>query len=158
VDSTQPLSPPQRFVTETTDTAATSSATPPKKSTFSFTKIVVYTAAATTTFYVGGLSWRSTTIPTILSSNKTIPFAPSVLQYGEDHGWDSLTITDVIVNTYDGVSGTYSYVRKQLGVFCRGAAFQGSPEAKIRQRIPLRADRTKPRLGSRRLWMHSKQM
>jgi mitofilin len=115
VTRTQKLSQPQRFVTETTDTVATSSATPPKKSTFSFTKIVVYTAAATTTFYVGGafLAFNNHSYHSFFQQN--IPFAPSVLQYGEDHGWDSLTITDVIVNTYDGVSGTYSYVRKQLG-------------------------------------------
>jgi mitofilin len=102
-------------VTETTDTAATSSATPPKKSSFSLTKIVVYTAAATTTFYVGGafVAFNNHSYHTFFQQN--IPFAPFVLQYGEDHSWDSLTITDVIVNAYDGVTGTYSYVRKQLG-------------------------------------------
>ena len=112
---TQQLNPPQRFVTETTNTAATSSATTPKKSTFSITKVVFYTAAATTTFYVGGafLAFNNPSYHSFFQQN--IPFAPFVLQYGEDRGWDSLTITDVIVNAYDGVSGTYSYVRKQLG-------------------------------------------
>jgi mitofilin len=102
-------------VTETTDTTATSSATPPKKSNYSLTKIVVYTAAATTTFYVGGafIAFNNHSYHTFFQ--QYIPFAPSVLQYGEDRGWDSITIADVIVNTYDGVSGAYSYVRKQLG-------------------------------------------
>jgi MICOS complex subunit MIC60 len=44
-----------------------------------------------------------------------VPFAPNVLQYGEDHDWDVLTIADIIVNTYQGISGAYSSVRKQLG-------------------------------------------
>ncbi|KAI9439825.1 mitochondrial inner membrane protein Mitofilin [Lactarius indigo] len=105
----------RRLVTETTDTAATSSATPPKKRNYLLTKVVVYTAAATTTFYVGGafLAFNNPSYHAFYQQH--IPLAPSVLQYGEDHGWDSLTVADVIVNTYDGVSGAYSYVRKQLG-------------------------------------------
>ncbi|KAH8990333.1 mitochondrial inner membrane protein Mitofilin [Lactarius akahatsu] len=105
----------RRFVTETTDTTATSSVTPPKKSSYFLTKVIVYTAAATTTFYVGGafLAFNNPSYHSFYQQN--IPLAPSVLQYGEDHGWDSLTITDVIVNAYDGVSGAYSFVRKQLG-------------------------------------------
>ena len=102
-------------MTEATDTTATSSATPPKKSKYSLTKIVVYTATATTTFYVGGafLAFNNHSYHTFFQ--QYIPLAPSVLQYGEDHGWDSITIADVVVNAYDGVSGAYSYVRKQLG-------------------------------------------
>ena len=101
-------------MTETTDTA-TSSATPPKKSNYFFTKVIVYTAAATTTFYVGGafLAFNNPSYHAFFQQH--IPFAPSVIQYGEEHGWDSLTITDVIVNSYDSISGAYSYVRKQLG-------------------------------------------
>jgi len=102
-------------VTETTNTTATSSATPPKKRNYILTKVIVYTAAATTTFYVGGafLAFNNPSYHAFYQQH--IPLAPSVLQYGEDHGWDSLTIADVIVNAYDGVSGAYSYVRKQLG-------------------------------------------
>jgi mitofilin len=147
VGSTQPLSPPQRFVTETTDTAATSSATPPKKSTFSLTKIVVYTAAATTTFYVGGafLAFNNHSYHSFFQQN--IPFAPSVLQYGEDHGWDSLTITDVIVNTYDGVSGTYSYVRKQLGYYVEEPPSKVPPKPKsAKNTAESRPDEAKTRV------------
>ena len=102
-------------MTETADTTATTSVTPPKKSNYFLTKVVVYTAAATTTFYVGGafLAFNNPSYHAFFEQR--IPFAPAVLQYGEDRGWDSLTIADVIVNAYDGVSGTYSYVRKQLG-------------------------------------------
>ncbi|KAH9052923.1 mitochondrial inner membrane protein Mitofilin [Lactarius deliciosus] len=105
----------RRFVTETTDTTATSSVTPPKKSSYFLTKVIVYTAAATTTFYVGGafLAFNNPSYHSFYQQH--IPLAPSVLQYGEDHGWDSLTVIDVIVNAYDGVSGAYAFVRKQLG-------------------------------------------
>ncbi|KAI0303671.1 mitochondrial inner membrane protein-domain-containing protein [Multifurca ochricompacta] len=65
-------------------------------------RLIFYTTVATTTFYLG-------------SAFQHVPFAPLVIQYGENHDWDVLTIADVIVNTYDGVSGAYSYMRRQLG-------------------------------------------
>ena len=69
----------------------------------------------TTTFYVGSafVAFNNSSYHAIFQQH--VPFAPSVLQYGKDHDWDVLTIADVIVNTYDGVSGAYTYVRKQLG-------------------------------------------
>ncbi len=145
--STQQLNPHQRFVTETTDTAATSSVTPPKKSSFSLTKIVVYTATATTTFYVGGafLAFNNPSYHTFFQQN--IPFAPFVLQYGEDHGWDSLTVIDVIVNAYDGVSGTYAYVRKQLGYSVEEPPSKVPPKPKpAKNTTENRADEVKTRV------------
>ena len=69
----------------------------------------------TTTFYVGSafVAFNNSSYHAIFRQH--VPFAPSVLQYGKDHDWDVLTIADVIVNTYDGVSSAYTYVRKQLG-------------------------------------------
>ncbi|KAF8271172.1 mitochondrial inner membrane protein Mitofilin [Lactarius quietus] len=137
----------RRFVTETTETTATASATPPKKKNFSFTKIVVYTATATTTFYVGGafLAFNNPSYHTFFQQH--IPFAPFVLQYGEDRGWDSLTIADVVVNAYDGVSGTYSYVRKQLGYSVEDPPSKVSPKAKPgKNTSEARADEVKTRV------------
>ena len=144
---TQQLSPPQRFVTETTDTTATSSATPLKKRNYTFTKIVVSTTTATATFYVGSafLAFNNHSYHTFFEQH--IPFAPSVLQYGEDNGWDSVTIADVVVNAYDGVSGAYSYVRKQLGYSVEEQPSKAPPKPKsAKDTTENRADEVKTRV------------
>jgi mitofilin len=107
----------QRLVTEATDATATptNSAAPIKKGKRIFPRIIFYTTAATTTFYLGSafLAFNNPSYHTFFEQN--VPFAPYVLQYAEDRGWDVLTIADVVVYTYDGVSGAYSSIRKQLG-------------------------------------------
>jgi MICOS complex subunit MIC60 len=102
-------------VTETTDATATSSAAPTKGKKRLLPRLILYTTAATTTFYVGSAFIAFNNDAYHAFFQKYVPFAPNILQYGEDHNWDVLTIADVIVNAYDGVSGAYSYVRKQLG-------------------------------------------
>jgi mitofilin len=104
-------------VTETADatsTSSTSSTTPIKKKHL-LPRLIFYTTAATTTFYVGSafIAFNNSSYHAFFQQH--VPFAPSVLQYGKDHDWDVLTIGDVIVNSYDSVSGAYTYVRKQLG-------------------------------------------
>ena len=78
-------------------------------------RLIFYTTAATTTFYVGSafIAFNNSSYHALFHQH--VPFAPGVLQYGKDHDWDVLTIADVVVNTYDTVSGAYTYVRKQLG-------------------------------------------
>src|SRR6266852_1526722 len=78
-------------------------------------RLIFYTTAATTTFYVGSafIAFNNSSYHAFFQQH--VPLAPSVLQYGKEHDWDVLTIADVIVNSYDGVSGAYTYVRKQLG-------------------------------------------
>jgi len=107
---------PQRLVTETTDATATptSSAAPIKRKRL-LPRLIFYTTAATTTFYVGSAFVAFNNPSYHAFFQRHVPFAPNLLQYGEDHGWDVLTIADVIVNTYDGVSGAYTSIRKQLG-------------------------------------------
>jgi mitofilin len=105
-------------VTETTNatpTSSTSSATPIKRKKRLLPRLIFYTTAATTTFYVGSAFVAFNNPSYHAFFQQRVPFAPGVIQYGKDHGWDDLTIADVIVNTYDGVSGSYSFVRKQLG-------------------------------------------
>jgi mitofilin len=120
-------------VTETADatsTSSTSSATPIKKKKRLLPRLIFYTTAATTTFYVGGafIAFNNSSYHAFFQQH--VPFAPSVLQYGKDHDWDVLTIGDVIVNTYDGVSGAYTYVRKQLG-YAVDDTPANAPEAKV---------------------------
>ena len=105
-------------MTETTDataTSSTSSATPTKTKKRLIPRLVFYTTVATTTFYIGSAFIAFNNDAYHAFFQQRVPFAPNVLQYGEDHDWDVLTVADVIVNTYDSVSGAYSYVRKQLG-------------------------------------------
>lgn len=122
----------RRLVTETTDatsTSSTSSATPIKKKRL-LPRLIFYTTAATTTFYVGSafIAFNNASYHTFFQQH--VPFAPSVLQYGKDHDWDVLTIGDVIVKTYDSVSGAYTYVRKQLGYAVDDTPAK-APEAKV---------------------------
>jgi MICOS complex subunit MIC60 len=120
-------------VTETTDaasTSSTSSAAPIKKKKRILPRLIFYTTAATTTFYVGSafVAFNNPSYHAFFQQN--VPLAPRVLQYGEDHGWDVLTVVDVIVNTYDGVAGSYSYIRKQLGYSVDETPAK-APEAKV---------------------------
>ncbi|KAI0300816.1 mitochondrial inner membrane protein-domain-containing protein [Russula brevipes] len=74
-------------------------------------RLVFYTTAATTTFYVGSAFVAFNNHPYHSFFQQYVPFAPKILEYGEDHGWDVLTIADVVVNTYDGASGAYLYTK-----------------------------------------------
>ncbi|KAI0046560.1 hypothetical protein FA95DRAFT_1542347 [Auriscalpium vulgare] len=101
----------RRFATETAEAAPAS----PKKKKHVLRRVVLYTAAATTTFYVGSafVAFHNPQYHKFFVEN--IPGAPSVVDYGETHEWDTLTVTDVVLNAYDGATGAYTYVRKQLG-------------------------------------------
>ena len=114
----------------TTDATSTSSTAPIKRKKRLLPRLIFYTTAATTTFYVGSafVAFNNPSYHTFFQQH--VPFAPSVLQYGKDHDWDVLTIADVIVNTYDGISGSYSYVRKQLGYSVDETPAK-APEAKV---------------------------
>ncbi|KAI9509805.1 mitochondrial inner membrane protein Mitofilin [Russula earlei] len=101
----------RRLVTETTDPAATLL----KGRKRILPRIIFYSTVATATFYVGSAFVAFNNLSYHAFFQHHVPFAPAILQYGEDHGWDDLSIADVVVKTYDGVSGAYSYVRKQLG-------------------------------------------
>ena len=115
---------------DATPASSTSSATPIKKKKRVLPRLIFYTTAATTTFYVGSAFVAFNNPPYYTFFQQNVPFAPRVLQYGEDHGWDVLTIADVVVNTYDGVAGSYSYVRKQLGYSVEETPTK-APEAKV---------------------------
>ena len=115
---------------DATPASSTSSVAPIKKKKRVLPRLIFYTTAATTTFYVGSAFVAFNNPPYHTFFQQNVPFAPRVLQYGEDHGWDLLTIADVIVNTYDGVAGSYSYVRKQLGYSVEETPTK-APEAKV---------------------------
>jgi MICOS complex subunit MIC60 len=141
----------QRLVTETTDSTVTSSApstTPTKRKKRLLPRLIFYTTATTTTFYVGSAFIAFNNDAYHAFFQQRIPFAPNILQYGEDHGWDVITIGDVIVNAYDGISGAYSYVRKQLGYSVEETPAKASSkenEKALKKAAETKVDETKAR-------------
>jgi mitofilin len=61
-----------------------------------FRKLVIYTTAATATFYVGSAFVAFKSQPYNDFFVQQVPGGPSVIQYAEDHNWDTLTTADVI--------------------------------------------------------------
>ncbi|KAH9945073.1 mitochondrial inner membrane protein Mitofilin [Epithele typhae] len=79
----------RRLATETTPT-------PPKKTKSVVRRLVFYSAAGVTTFYVGSafVSFQVPQYREIFVGQ--VPLGSSVVQYAEDHDWDSLSVDDVI--------------------------------------------------------------
>ncbi|TFY64366.1 hypothetical protein EVG20_g5970 [Dentipellis fragilis] len=102
----------RRFATETSETLQT---TAPKKKKRVLRRIVFYTTAATTTYYVGSafVAFNNREYYNFFTDN--VPFATSMLEFGEKHGWDTLTVNEAIYNTVDASISVYEFVRKQLG-------------------------------------------
>jgi MICOS complex subunit MIC60 len=130
----------QRLVTETTDS------TPTKGKKRLIPRLIFYTTAATTTFYVGSAFVAFNNDAYHAFFQQRVPFAPNILQYGEDHGWDVITIADVIVNAYDGISGAYLYVRKQLGYSVEETPAKASSKEKEKPLKKDKVDETKGRV------------
>lgn len=97
------ISPPQRFATE----APTSTPAPVKRKNY-VRRFVFYTTAATATFYVGSafVSFESTQYRNFFADH--VPLGTSVVQYAEDHNWDTLTIEKVIQYGVDSAA----YIQK----------------------------------------------
>ncbi|KAI0067289.1 hypothetical protein BV25DRAFT_1795107 [Artomyces pyxidatus] len=104
----------RRLVTEAAETPVASPLPPAKKS-HVLRKVVLYTSAVTATFYVGSafVSYHNPRYHAFFID--TVPFGPAVLEFGENRNWDTLTVSDVVVSTYDGAMSAYRFVRKQLG-------------------------------------------
>ncbi|TFY73777.1 hypothetical protein EWM64_g10236, partial [Hericium alpestre] len=102
----------RRFATETSETVESAV---PKKKKHIVRRLVLYTAAATTTYYVGSafVAFNNPVYYDFFINR--VPFGPSVIEFGENHGWDNLTLQDVVDNTIEGGIKTYTFARKQLG-------------------------------------------
>ncbi|KAI0077072.1 hypothetical protein K474DRAFT_1684496 [Panus rudis PR-1116 ss-1] len=83
----------RRYATEPTAQPVTPK---PKKSRHLLRRFVLYTTAATATVYVGGafLAVQNPQYQDLYLEN--IPFSNAVLQYAEDHNWDTVTTKTVI--------------------------------------------------------------
>ncbi|KAF8150708.1 mitochondrial inner membrane protein Mitofilin [Crassisporium funariophilum] len=88
---------------------ATESAPAPKKKGI-VKKIVWTTTASIATFYVGStfVSFNSQTYYDLFADH--VPLGQSMLEYGEAHGWDTLTVGDVVEGGTTAVVTTYQYI------------------------------------------------
>ncbi|OSX57725.1 hypothetical protein POSPLADRAFT_1155954 [Postia placenta MAD-698-R-SB12] len=82
----------RRFATETPAQA-------PKKKRHIVRKLVFYTSAATATFYVGSAFVAFKYPPYYDVFVEKVPLGSAVIQYGEDHDWDTLTLQKIIVSS-----------------------------------------------------------
>ena len=73
-------------------------------------RVLWTTTGSIATFYVGSTfaSFYSQTYHDFFADH--IPLGQSMLEYGESHGWDSLTITDVVEGGTNIVTTTYQFI------------------------------------------------
>ncbi|THG98742.1 hypothetical protein EW026_g3504 [Hermanssonia centrifuga] len=108
----------RRFATELPPTA-------PKKKKHLVRKFLVYTTAATATFYVGSafVALDSPEYNEFFVEN--LPLGASLVQYAEDHDWDTLNLEKAITFAKDGVT----YVQNLFGSGETGTVVQKTKEA-----------------------------
>ncbi|THH15561.1 hypothetical protein EW146_g4937 [Bondarzewia mesenterica] len=105
--------PRRHFATEAAEGASPSTA--PKKKKRILRRLVFYTTAATATYYVGSTFVAFNNRQYYEFFQDQVPFGSAALAFAEDHGWDTLTVGDVVEATVNGSVATYNFARKQLG-------------------------------------------
>ncbi|KAG1841144.1 mitochondrial inner membrane protein Mitofilin [Suillus subalutaceus] len=78
-------------------------------------RILFYTVAATGTFYIGSsfVSFENQQYRELFTEN--VPLGKELVEYGEAHKWDEITIEQVVVTTVDAYKTVYNFVQRQLG-------------------------------------------
>jgi mitofilin len=71
--------------------------------------------AATGTFYIGSafVSFENQQYRELFTDN--VPLGKELVEYGEAHKWDDITIEQVVVATVDAYKTVYNFVQRQLG-------------------------------------------
>ncbi|KAG2060895.1 hypothetical protein BDR06DRAFT_947448 [Suillus hirtellus] len=95
-------------------TASTSNA-PSSKPAKVVRRILFYTLAATGTFYIGSafVSFENQQYRELFTAN--VPLGKELVDYGEVHKWDEITIEQTVVATVDAYKTVYNFVQRQLG-------------------------------------------
>ncbi|KAG2348028.1 hypothetical protein BDR05DRAFT_876033 [Suillus weaverae] len=101
----------RRLVSTTTTSNASSGSKPAKV----VRRILLYTVAATGTFYAGSafVSFENQQYRELFVEN--VPLGKELVEYGEAHKWDEITIEQVVVATVDAYKTVYNFVQRQLG-------------------------------------------
>lgn len=78
-------------------------------------KILFYAVAATGTFYIGSafVSFENQQYRELFTEN--VPLGKELVEYGEAHKWDDITIEQVVVATVDAYKTVHNFVQRQLG-------------------------------------------
>lgn len=101
----------KRLASTTSTSNASSGSTPAKV----VRRILFYTVAATGTFYIGSsfVSFENQQYRELFTEN--VPLGKELVEYGEAHKWDEITIEQVVVTTVDAYKTVYNFVQRQLG-------------------------------------------
>ncbi|KAG1835293.1 mitochondrial inner membrane protein Mitofilin [Suillus variegatus] len=101
----------RRRLASTTSTSNAPSSKPAKV----VRRILFYTVAATGTFYIGSafVSFENQQYRELFTAN--LPLGKELVDYGEVHKWDELTIEQTVVATVDAYKTVYNFVQRQLG-------------------------------------------
>ncbi|KIO08982.1 hypothetical protein M404DRAFT_132411, partial [Pisolithus tinctorius Marx 270] len=78
-------------------------------------KFLFYSVAGTSAFYIGStfVSYESPQYREFFSRN--VPLGEALVEYGAKHGWDEITIQNIVISTVDAVKYVSDFVQKQLG-------------------------------------------
>ena len=78
-------------------------------------RVLFYSVTATGTFYIGSTfaSYQNQQYRDLFT--KHVPLADLLVEYGEEHHWDDITVQQVVVAAVDTASAAYEFVRRQLG-------------------------------------------
>lgn len=128
----------QRLTTPTT--------TPPteaNKTSSIVRKLVFYSISGTGTFYIGSTfaSYEFPQYRQLFTQN--VPLGETLVEYGEQHGWDEITIQQIVISTIDGVKYVSDFVQKQLGRGGDGATSPKSTDSESKEVVPPMRERAK---------------
>ncbi|KAG1750071.1 mitochondrial inner membrane protein Mitofilin [Suillus lakei] len=101
----------RRLASSTTTSNASSGSKPAKI----VRSILFYTVAATGTFYIGNafVSFENQQYRELFTEN--VPLGKELVEYGEAHKWDEITIEQIVIATVDTYKTVYNFVQRQLG-------------------------------------------
>ncbi|KAG1821095.1 mitochondrial inner membrane protein Mitofilin [Suillus subaureus] len=102
----------RKRLASTTSTSNASSGSKPAKV---VRRILLYTVATTGTFYIGSafVSFENQQYRELFTEN--LPLGKELVEYGEAHKWDEITVEQVVVATVDAYKTVYNFVQPQLG-------------------------------------------
>ncbi|KAH7913532.1 mitochondrial inner membrane protein Mitofilin [Hygrophoropsis aurantiaca] len=102
--------------------ATTTPSTATKQSKSVVRKILFYSVAATGTFYVGSafVSFENQRYRDLFTEN--VPMGQALVEYGEAHKWDELTIEKVVVSSVDTFKHVSDFVQQQLATFSQNSS------------------------------------
>ncbi|KAH7884477.1 mitochondrial inner membrane protein Mitofilin [Phlebopus sp. FC_14] len=96
-------------------TTSNSTTSGQKSTTATVRRLLFYSVTATGTFYIGStfVSYENQRYRELFTQN--VPLAQALVEYGEDHRWDEVTIQQVVISTVDAAKSLSSFTQSLLG-------------------------------------------